>query len=171
MERLNLENFFWRGESVSLLKSSGQTAGQIRRQTGLQDLFLRDFNDVQFIRYANMTIVKKRKFIQSIKNIPHARYLFTEDLDKDICITHKKEEVQTDCPVLEPERILIVAWEIESWYAAGLDSNDYETLGIRGFTDTNTLTKDCNLTMWYSKQKTMTEQHLWLSASIVLRQQ
>lgn len=69
-------------------------------------------------------------------------YLWCADLDPEMhpCVTEKKDAAIRRHPLLQPDRIAVVAPEIEAWYLAGLDSEACATLGIPEYQDTNSMT-------------------------------
>ena len=71
-------------------------------------------------------------------------YLWCADLDPDQypCVTEKKRAEISRHPLLRPDRIAVVAPEIEAWYLAGLDSEACEALGIPEYQNTDSITKE-----------------------------
>ena len=71
-------------------------------------------------------------------------YLWLGDLDpgRFPCVTAKKEAVVRQHAHLRPDRISIVAPEIEAWYLAGLDSAACTALGMPAYGNTDGLTKE-----------------------------
>ncbi len=71
-------------------------------------------------------------------------YLWCADLDSEVhpCVTKKKDAAICRHPLLQPDRIMVVAPEIEAWYLAGLDGKACAALGIREFQNTNSVTKE-----------------------------
>ncbi len=71
-------------------------------------------------------------------------YLWLADLDpgKFPCVTAKKNALTCQHPLLDPDRIAVVAPEIEAWYLAGLDSAACEALSIPEYQDTSSVTKE-----------------------------
>src|SRR5260370_22967127 len=68
--------------------------------------------------------------------------LYFRDINAAPCVTEKKQTEIKRLPELEPERIVIVQAEIESWYYAGLDSKDCRQLRIPDRPTTDDLTKE-----------------------------
>ena len=69
-------------------------------------------------------------------------YIFVADIDKADCVQQKKEEIVSRFMNVEPDRILIVIKEIESWYLAGIDDSRSIELNIPNFTNTDSITKE-----------------------------
>lgn len=82
------------------------------------------------------------QFIKSIK-VLGADYIFVADIDQSPCVTAKKKQLIDIWDCLDPDKILIVIMEIESWYLAGVDENRRRKLGIKvAPTNTDNFTKE-----------------------------
>ena len=97
---------------------------------------------LEIYRYAQKRPSDVRRYIRSLDRIPDANYLFIADFDQGPCVTLKKSRLIDRYGSLEPEWILIVRREIESWYLAGLDADSCSELGIQFLRDTNDATKE-----------------------------
>lgn len=97
---------------------------------------------LEIYQYAQKRPSDIRRYIRSLDRIPDANYLFIADFDQGPCVTLRKSRLIDRYGSLEPERILIVRREIESWYLAGLDSDAYEELRLPTHRNTNDITKE-----------------------------
>ncbi|MDA1190136.1 MAG: hypothetical protein O3A46_00460 [Candidatus Poribacteria bacterium] len=72
-----------------------------------------------------------------------ARVIHFADMDSHRypCITARKQAIQQDFD-LRNDEIQIVIEEIESWYYAGVDETNRETLGVMSHDSTDRLTKE-----------------------------
>lgn len=102
----------------------------------------RSFNYVQVIPYAGMKKEKITRFIQSIRAIPNANYIFLVDKNDSPCVAAKKEKLTRAIRSLEADRILVVVREIESWYLAGLTTDGHSQFGIAELTGTDQVDKE-----------------------------
>ena len=92
--------------------------------------FRRAYDDVQIWRYSQAPIRKRANFLRSVHAMG-ADYILFCDIDELPCVTSKKESVKSALPLPIPDdRIAVVVKEIESWYLAGLDERNFQTLGI-----------------------------------------
>lgn len=96
-----------------------------------------------------MDIEKINSFVNNFRNRDDAEYIFMIDFDgmnypNPITIEEKKDELIQKIPSLDNNRhnILIVVEEIESWYLAGLDTNDAEFLQIPDYNNTEEISKE-----------------------------
>ena len=103
--------------------------------------FLNDC-DIEIIEYASDKKEKTDNFIKSIKSMPYADYLFFADADGRT-IADTKQYIQSIYTNIDIEKIIVVQYEIESWYYAGLTQANHEKLNFKRYThDTNSLTKE-----------------------------
>ena len=100
------------------------------------------FDYIQIYEYAQKSPVEVRDFINNIKNTPDRSYIFIADFDQGPCVTLRKSRLIDRYRGLEPERILMVRREIESWYLAGLDSDSYEEFRLPTRRNTDGITKE-----------------------------
>jgi hypothetical protein len=91
-----------------------------------------------------MPAKKVRAFLQSVESIEGASYLYVRDQDRHPCVTAAKEEVLRAYARIDSERIQVVRTEIESWYCAGIPSDDPELgrLDMATCADTSEVTKE-----------------------------
>jgi hypothetical protein len=66
--------------------------------------FERQYNSVRVIPYAEMKKEKIIKFIESIRAMPNATYIFLADNDDSPCVSAKKEELASAIKSLQIER-------------------------------------------------------------------
>jgi hypothetical protein len=94
-------------------------------------------------KYANMTIQKRKGFLDSVNAMDFADYFFLGDINNSPCVTEKKEFLKNICQLrIDENKIIIVIKEIESWYLAGLDENKCRELGIKYLRSTDDITKE-----------------------------
>jgi hypothetical protein len=111
-------------------------------QAFLEPLFLSQYDHVQVWRYAQETPKKTRQLISSILAMG-ADYVFIRDYDGGPCVTARKEAVQNKYGGhIKAEKIQIVVREIESWYAAGINSDTAAELGVDALATTDDLVKE-----------------------------
>lgn len=117
----------------------------------------KDYDYVLFWQYSQQRKEKVNSFLGSIRTMQAtgvADLIIVADLDESPCVTDRKERVLSGFrnlisdaggfsgPISFPE-ILIVCREIEGWYLAGLDENEYERLGIlENLKDTDRVSKE-----------------------------
>ena len=96
----------------------------------------------KIIQYASMKKEKLNNYISSIKHMPYAKYLLIGDcdgkstIDQVNCLVRKYEE-------LEKEKVIIVHYEIESWYYAGIKNEYCKLLKLSRFVyRTENMTKE-----------------------------
>ncbi len=79
-----------------------------------------------------------------VKMLNHQSYGYWKinDLDESPCITQKKVSVQGKHPEIPVNNILIVRTEIESWYAAGLNSEACARLKVNFSKPPDNMTKE-----------------------------
>lgn len=98
------------------------------------------YDDIRVIEYANKSNDYLKRLLASFTSMG-ADYWFTHDLDSP-CITNQKENLSRKHPFVQPDKILIVSQEIESWYAAGHSHDTAENLGISHLATTMGMTKE-----------------------------
>lgn len=108
----------------------------------IKRIFLKNYDCVINVPYVGQSSSWLKKFIEPLKYRQDASYIFVRDIDSSECVTNKKAELIAQYDFLEPEKILIVAKEIESWYLAGLDDKTCQTLGIKYVGNTDKVTKE-----------------------------
>ncbi|HEY4699418.1 MAG TPA: hypothetical protein VIH27_03500 [Nitrososphaerales archaeon] len=79
-----------------------------------------------FIPYKKETF---RKYI-SAHNLSKSKYLCIVDYDCSICITDKKNKIRASYNFIDPNRLIVVVREIESWFIAGVDNSNCAKMGI-----------------------------------------
>ena len=83
-----------------------------------------------------------RNFLRAIEAMG-ADYLFLTDINNSPCVSGRIESTRARYgPRVEPERLVIVVKEIESWYLAGLDDKACEQLGTTAIRRTDDVTKE-----------------------------
>ena len=97
---------------------------------------------VKVYKYAQTTKTSLEKHIELL-NKSGAAYMFLSDMDRAACYTKKKAQIRSKkSKSVNLARTVIVKAEIESWYLAGLDWHDANSLGIRHVTNTEGVTKE-----------------------------
>lgn len=103
--------------------------------------FLNDCN-TGIIEYASDKKEKTDNFIKSIKSMPYADYLFFADADGKT-IADTKAYIKSIYTYIDIDKIIVVQYEIESWYYAGLNQTNHDRLKFKKYVhDTNSLTKE-----------------------------
>lgn len=96
----------------------------------------------KIIQYAQKPKNKVENFIKSIKCMPDSDYLFFADEDGKGVQSRRCEIASTYCE-LDSQKIIIVQYEIESWYYAGISLDICKKLKIAHYQfDSNVLTKE-----------------------------
>lgn len=97
------------------------------------------------------TVEYAKKSLQQIDDYMHniiarnGEYWYFTDLNSALCITAKKDRVKQSIKNIDPDKIIIVKPEIESWYYAGLSEAYFQQLGVTNyhkFKNTDYLTKE-----------------------------
>lgn len=103
--------------------------------------FLNDC-DTDIIEYASDKKEKTDNFIKSIKSMPYDDYLFFADADgKTIAAT--KAYIKSIYTNIDIDKIIVVQYEIESWYYAGLNQVSHDKLKFKKYIhNTDSLTKE-----------------------------
>lgn len=84
------------------------------------------------VQYSQMKADKVNSYLRSIKQMPYADYLFFGDADGK-AIEKKKCLLIENFHELEINKVVIVQYEIESWYYAGVSETDCQKLKISKF--------------------------------------
>lgn len=96
--------------------------------------------NIKPVNYAGMTSKAVNNMIRTIKNT-RAPYLFITDSDGAPAAT-KRQKVIDRYSECEDSKIIVVCFEIESWYLAGLNQPDSQKLGVKFISLTDTVTKE-----------------------------
>lgn len=97
--------------------------------------------NVNYYQYAKRALQKVNGFINSL-NHQKENYLFFVDADGD-SISNKKNKIMSKYPTLNPEKIFVVQYEIESWIIAGVDNKFCQKYKITYLkNNTNKVTKE-----------------------------
>ena len=100
------------------------------------------YSRVKVYKYAQTTRNDLEKFVSSLKKSGTA-YIFFSDMDRVACYTKKKEQIASKIAKnVDVARIAVVKAEIESWYLAGLDHRNAESLEIWYSGNTESMTKE-----------------------------
>lgn len=100
------------------------------------------YNSIQVVKYSQMKDEKLIAYITSIRAMKGAEYLILTDIDYEPCVTRKKEKLIQKYKAAEIERVIVVKKEIESWYLAGLSSENTKRLRINSACDNKETTKE-----------------------------
>lgn len=122
-------------------------------------VFVEGVNDERFVRRVIAPMLEKK--YDSIKPLLYAQeipknvnkllirikaigydYVFFADINKEPCITAKKEKIQNKFNSTDKDKIMVVVKEIESWYLAGLTDIKLQGWKISPFTTTDNITKE-----------------------------
>jgi hypothetical protein len=116
-------------------------------------IFVEGYDDEQFFekffsnskyriyQYSKKNIKKVNEFIKSLSCISNWNYLFFADSD-GMTTEQKVNKLCETYTNLEKEKILIVRYEIESWYLAGVDESYCIKNKIKFFLQTDNITKE-----------------------------
>lgn len=100
------------------------------------------YNTVKLWKYAEKRNEKIDNFLKSIMSMK-ADYIFIGDINKEPCITSKKQKIQKNkIKNIDNDRITVIIKEIESWYLAGLSIINSKKLGIPFFDTTDSIDKE-----------------------------
>ena len=99
------------------------------------------YDYVKIYKYAEEKDEKTDNFIKSINSM-QADYIFFVDFDNFPCITARKERIKQKHKNIDPDKIIVVVEEIESWYLAGLNSSAYNQLKIKKQNLTDNISKE-----------------------------
>jgi hypothetical protein len=97
---------------------------------------------VKIIKYSREEIIKINKYVHTINQVESWDYVFLTDIDLVTCIANKKQYIGEKYSSLDPSKIIIVVKEIEGWYLAGINDKFRRSVKIKGFRETNGLTKE-----------------------------
>lgn len=96
----------------------------------------------RFVRYSHERIQKINDFIHSIDRTPYLDYLFIGDSDGKTT-EEKKQILLSRYTNLTPDKIVIVHYEIESWYYAGMSEENCKNIKLSNYEfSTDELTKE-----------------------------
>lgn len=105
-------------------------------------LLTKEDPSILIIEYAQMKNIKIRAFIESIRCIPNASYVFIADSD-GLEIEEKKRKLIEHHQNLDKDVIYISVYEVESWYYAGISESFSIKHKFHHYQhDTNSLTKE-----------------------------
>jgi hypothetical protein len=108
------------------------------------------YRSVEIILYACAKNIKVSKYLRSISRRGHD-YILAGDIDEEHSIASKKSYLLTRFNNLDPDQIVIVIKEIESWYLAGLDRKNSGELGLKHLRTTDFVTKE-DFNSWIPSQ-------------------
>jgi hypothetical protein len=81
---------------------------------------------VQIHEYARAADETLRNHFKSLTRMPDTCFFILADYDMGPCLSAKRQALQHRFePLLQPEQILIVRQEIESWYLAGVPAENH----------------------------------------------
>lgn len=104
--------------------------------------FLSRYHHVQEpIKYSTQKHDKVEGYIKSIKSMG-SEYVLFADIDSCGCCTEKKDKLILKYKTPEPQNIIIVRSEIESWYYAGISEETCEKLSVPVIANTDDLNKE-----------------------------
>lgn len=94
---------------------------------------------VDTFQYAQEKPAKVNSYLRSIKAMD-AEYFFLADINYSPCFPAKRQALLGKFKELESGRVVIVVKEVESWYLAGVPSNN--SFGVSVPADTTSLMKE-----------------------------
>lgn len=98
-------------------------------------------NNIKVIKYAREKKERINNYIKSIKSMPNCDYVFICDIDLK-SLNGKKEEILSQFPACEIDKIVVSIVEIESWYLAGLDEEAAKSIKVKYIYYTEKVTKE-----------------------------
>ncbi|MCH7555965.1 MAG: hypothetical protein IIB56_00745 [Planctomycetes bacterium] len=105
-------------------------------------IFEDKYDFIQTWQYAGEPPKRIKNFLKSITAM-NSDYFFLRDINDFPCVTARMESIKDKYGTrIDTNNIIIVVKEIESWYLAGLDDKARKELGIRTFSNTDTITKE-----------------------------
>lgn len=107
----------------------------------MADEFLKLYDDVEVIQYAQMKRAKVDLFILSISTL-NFKYVITADIDLARSVNDKKKLIKSKFAQVNDENIIIVVEEIESWYLAGMTEELQIEMGLPILESTDHITKE-----------------------------
>ena len=108
----------------------------------LKRIYKYSLNKIQIIQYSTKSPKQVNNFINSIKNMPKCDYVFFSDSDGNSKY-EKKRKLLNKYNKLDKNKIIVVCFEIESWYYAGISYQYCLKQKIEKFTYcTNNITKE-----------------------------
>ncbi len=99
------------------------------------------YRSIRLVKYACMKSNRVCRFIRSIRRAGD-EVLVVADIDKAPGVAVKKQILMGRFCVVHPSEILVIIQEIESWYLAGLGTQDAHLLGVQTFPSTDRVTKE-----------------------------
>ena len=109
--------------------------------SAIKPLIANRYDDITIHQYAERKRIWLARFLRSIFQMG-ADYIFIGDFDHGPCLTMKKESLMNRFSGLEFEKVYIARFEIESWYYAGLGRQQCSLLGLRHYSNTESLNKE-----------------------------
>ena len=108
----------------------------------LPEAFREKYNHIRYFKYSGWKDDKIVSFMKSIAKRSECSYLFVADINSSPCIMQKKDRIVNKYRNIDPDKIIIVVKEIESWYLAGLNKRSSSELKIRSLNTTDKITKE-----------------------------
>jgi len=108
-------------------------------------LINRIYTTIEYYPYAQKKLESTGRYIKSIKSpAMNGDYIYVRDINNSPCVSKIKEKLKKVVKNIEPEKIVIVIKEIESWYLAGIPENKIDEFKIQKlrYKNTNELTKE-----------------------------
>lgn len=98
-------------------------------------------NSIKIIEFASKKKEYINNYIKSIKSMPNYDYILLCDADSKT-IENKKQEIKKRFCFCDEEKIIVSIAEIESWYLAGLNQQQSQTMKVKYYDNTDTVTKE-----------------------------
>lgn len=98
-------------------------------------------DNIKVIKYAREKKEHINNYIKSIKSMPNCDYIVICDIDLK-SLSQKKDEILSQFPDCEIDKIIVSIAEIESWYIAGLDEITSKSMKIKYIYYTDLITKE-----------------------------
>lgn len=107
------------------------------------------YNLIQYKEYSQKKYREIKDYIKTFKSIDKktgmaADYIYIRDINNKPCVTEIKKEIKKKVKNIDPEKIVIVIKEIESWYLAGIPEDKIDEFNIQRLRNKNVndLTKE-----------------------------
>lgn len=110
-------------------------------------------NSIKIVTTANRSTKDINNLLRTL-NITNCAYLFIVDSDGASPEEKRKKTLQK-YPQCKESQIVVVCFEIESWYLAGLNQNDSQKLGVKFISLTDDVTKEQFLNLKPKKMSTL----------------
>ena len=138
----------------------------------LKPIFDKMYDYVKVVLYSKLKSSKVKCYIKVIEKM-NSDYIFIGDINSFPCYSGKKDFLKKVFCNLNPDNIIIVKSEIESWYLSGIAPKHCNIIGIPNLAATNHVTKEKFISLipkkFSSKIDFMNELLKYFSINIAIR--